>query len=267
MEKDLNKQELDKLIEDWTDELLPKDIDNQIADSLMDFVENDDNDIDVNDLIDFHIHQLAIEENVTKRRRWKIIISSVAAASVVIFTIAAIFLKNYDNASHTNKQTLVAENQAKEMPIEVTRKLPQTIADSSSMILAKAAVNCRSEVGSKPTKKRNHGEKTNKQNESTTELNLIEVIVEINAGLDNMVENTMESMNMTNVSLLPVNLFSNDNESNNIEFISNEYSSSQNSEQLQKLNIIETNLINTLYEIRNLNLELNFETDNKTTEI
>ncbi|MDE5795439.1 MAG: hypothetical protein K2I08_12050 [Muribaculaceae bacterium] len=267
MEKDLNKQELDKLIQDWTDELLTPEIDNQIADSLMDFVENDDTEIDVDDLMDIHIHQLAIEEKMSKRRKWKIFVASVAAASVAVIIVASMFLTTLENGSHTNLQPRMAENKAKEMPIEATRKLPMTIADSSSMILSKAAVKCRSEVGSKPTKKREHAEKVNKPKESATELNLIEAIAGINAGLDNMVENTKVSMNMTNVALLPVILFSDNNESDNIEIIPTEYSSSQNSEQMQRLNIIETNLINTLYEIRNLNIDLNFETENIKTEI
>ena len=266
MEKDLNKQELDQLIHDWTDELLAPDIDKYITGSLMKFVENDDTEIDAEELIDFHIHQLALEEYISKRRRWKIFVASVAA-SIAVIIIASMFITTLENGSHTNKQPRMAENQAKEMLIEATRKLPMTIADSSSMILTKATIKCKSEAESKPTNKRKLAEKANKQKESTSELNLIEAIAEINAGLDNMVENTKESMNMTNVSLLPMNLFSDSNESNNFEFISQEYSSSQNSEQLQKLNIIESNLINVLYEIRNLNIDLNFETDNKTTEI
>ncbi|MDE6632333.1 MAG: hypothetical protein K2K23_04980, partial [Muribaculaceae bacterium] len=268
MEKDLNKQELDQLIHDWTDELLAPDIDKHITGSLMKFVENDDTEIDAEKLIDLHIHQLAMEENIAKRRKWKILVNSAAAAAaVVIFIVAAIFFTTHEHGIRSNTNLLVAENQDENITIRDKSELPVTSVDSCKMILAKTEIKGKSEVESKPTNKRKLAEKANKQKESTSELNLIEAIAEINAGLDNMVEITMESMNIANVSLLPVNLFSNSNESNNIEFTSNEYSSSQDSEQMQKLNIIENNLINALYEIRNLNIDLNFETDNKTTEI
>ena len=81
MEKDLNKQELNQLIHDWTDELLAPDIDKHITESLMKFVENDDIEIDAEELIDFHIHQLAMEENIAKQRKWKIPVASAAAGA------------------------------------------------------------------------------------------------------------------------------------------------------------------------------------------
>lgn len=268
MEKDLNNQELDQLIHDWTDELLAPDIDKHIAESLMKFVENDDTEIDAEELIDFQIHQLAMEENIAKRRKWKIAVTSAAAAAAVaIFIVAAILFTTHEHGSRSNTNLLVAENQDENITIRDKSELSVTSVDSCKIILAKTEIKGKSEVESKSTNKRNHAKKANKQKESTSELNLIEAIAEINAGLDNMVENTKESMNMTNVSLLPTNLFSDSNESNNFDYISQEYSSSQNSEQLQKLNIIKSNLINVLYEIRNLNIDLNFETDNKTTEI
>lgn len=267
MGKDLNKQELDKLIRDWTDGLLDSDIDNQIADSLMNFVKNDDTEIDGTDLIDFHIHQLATEENLTKRRRWRIFVSSVAAASVVILITASIFLTTREPGLHADREILVAERQTEDTPVVINRESPMTIADSSNMILAKATVNEMSEVAANTDRKRTHRGKAKNQTEATTELSLIEAITEINAGLGNMVENTKVCMNMTDASLLPAGLFSDDNESYDIELASDEYTSLQYNGQIQKVNVIENNLINTLYEIRNLNIDLNFETDYKKTEI
>ena len=260
MENDLNKQELDKLIKDWTDGLLAPDIDNRIADSLINFVENDDIEIDVNDLLDFHIHQLATEENMTKRRRWRIFVSSVAAASVVILIAVSIFLTTREPDPHTDKEIFVAERQTEDTPVVINRESPMAIADSSSMILTKAAVKEMSKVTANTASKRAHTEKAKIQTEATTELALIEAIAEINAGLGNMVENTKVSMNMTNVSLLPAVLFSDDTESQSLELASDEYTSPQYNGQMQKLSVIESNLINALYEIRNLNIDLNFET-------
>ena len=267
MEKDLNEQEFDKLIQNWTDDLLAPDIDNQITDSLMAFVENDDTEIDVNNLLEYHIHQLALEENMKKRRRWRISISSVAAASVAIFIGISIFLNMYKFDSHTDKQTFTVENQTEHIPVAINSKLPANIIDSANMILAKATINDNSEGGSNSKPKRIHAGKIKQPKEVSPEEKLIETIVDINVGLGNMIENANECLSMANVSLLPVNLCSDINESDNYELISKEYSLQQHTEQVQKINIIESNLINTLYEIRNLNIELNFETDNKQTEI
>ncbi|MDE6696213.1 MAG: hypothetical protein K2K25_04985 [Muribaculaceae bacterium] len=267
MEKDLNKQEFDKLIQNWTDDLLAPDIDNQITESLIAFVENDDTEIDVNNLLEYHIHQLALEENMKKRRRWKIFFFSVAAASVAIFIGVSIFLNMHKFDSHTDKRTLTVENQTEDFPVSINSKLSVNIIDSANMKLAKATINDKSEEKSNSKPKRIHAGKIMEPKEVSPEEKLLETIVDINVGLGNMIENANECLSMANVSLLPVNLFSDINESDNYELISKEYSSQQYTERVQKINIIESNLINALYEIRNLNVELNFETENKKTEI
>ncbi|MDE6636895.1 MAG: hypothetical protein K2K32_01515 [Muribaculaceae bacterium] len=267
MEKDFNEHEFDKLIQNWTDDLLTPDMDNQITESLMDFVENDDTEIDVNNLLEYHIHQLALEENMKKRRRWKIFFSSVAAASVAIFIGVSIFLNMHKSDSHTNKQTLIVKNQTEDIPEAINSKLPVNFIDSANMILAKATINDKSEGKSNSNQKRNLAGKAIKIKEPSPEAKLIETFDEINFGLENMIDNAKECLDMTNMSLLPMSLFSDINDSENFELISEEYSLPQHTEQVQKLNIIESNLIKTIYEIRNLNVELNFETDNKQTEI
>ncbi len=264
MEKHLNEQELDKLIQDWADELLAPDIDNQIADSLMNFVEDEDTEIDVIGLIDNHIHHLAMEEDIAKRRKWKIFFS-IAAASVVLFILASVYLTNYDYGTHPDKKMLTAKNQ-----VEVSSKILnsgklESIADSCNMILAKVENIEKPQIASNTNHKKYHSRKAKEQIETSTEQSLIETIAEINAGLANMVVNTKESLNLANAALLTVDLFSNGNEYDNYELISDEYYSPQHSEPMQDVNIIETNLINALYEIRNLNIDLNF--DNKITEI
>ena len=267
MEKDFTEQQLDRLIQDWTDELLPQDVDTQITESLMNFVDNDDIEIDVKDLLDFHIHQLAMEEKMTKRRKWKFFVSSVAAASIVILIVTAIFISKHKFDSHSDMEALIVENNADYDPIVINKEIPMIIPDSSNMILAKATIKKETEIASNSKRKRAPVRKALKQKEDITEQKLIEAIAEINAGLDNMVDNAKECMRMTDVSLLPENLFSDINESDSFESISDEYSSSRHSGQMKKLNIIETNLINALYEIRNLNIELNFEKENIKTEI
>ena len=267
MEKDFNEQQLDRLIQDWTDELLPQDVDTQITESLLKFVDNDDNEINVEDLLDFHIHQLAMEEKMTKRLKWKFFISSVAAASVVVLIIAAIFISKHKLDSHSDMETLIVENKAAVDSIIINKEIPAIIPDSSNMILAKATIKGQTQIASNSKQKRAQVRKASKQKEDITEQKLIETIAEINAELDNMVDNAKECMRMTNASLLPGNLFSDINEYDSFESISDEYSSSRHSEQMQKLNIIETNLINALYEIRKLNINLDFEKENIKTEI
>ena len=267
MEKDLNKQQRDKLIRDWTDGLLAPDIDEQITDCLMDFVENDDSEIDVTDLIDSHIHQLAMEERMTKRRKWKIIVSSAAAVSVVLLIVAAILMTAYENDSQTDKKTITVENQAEEKTTVIKGGLPLTITDSTKKLVAKAEIKGKSEVETYPSNQREPQVKENIQKEETTDADLSETIAEINAGLINMVDNTKECLNMANVSLLPASLFSDEKDYYGSELASDEYSLPQYGGQTQRLNVIETNLINALYEIRNLNIDLNFESDNKKTEI
>lgn len=258
MEKELNKQQMDELIRDWTEELLPPEMDEHIADNLLDFVDNDDTELDVKDLLDFHIHQLAMEERVTLRSNWKILVASVAAASVAVLVIATTFIITQENDQHTDKVTIADPNSrvshlsraqgnigaepyffsdsTENRQIGAEEKIPPATHANTKMI-AKTALNSG--------RKRIREERTMKQNEETPELVLAETLAEIKAGFISMTDNTKESLNMTNESLLPVNLTS--------DYLEH--------------NIIETNLINALYEIRNLNIELNFETDNKTTEI
>lgn len=267
MEKDLNERQPDKLIQDWTEGLLDSDTDRRIADSLLDFVDTNYTENDVEDLLDFHIHRLAVEEAMSKRRKWKTLLYSVAAASVVIFIVAAIFLTTHEYGLKTDKTALAAENQLKDKTAAVDCESPVTIADSSKTIVAKAVIKGKSEIMSFPKRKRNHAGKETTQHEATTKPNLTETIAEINAGLASMVDNAKECMDMSTVSLRHVNLFSGSNESIGFDLIPDEYSSIQHSGQMQELNIIETNLINTLYEIRNLNIDLNFETEYIKTEI
>ena len=267
MEKDLNEQQLDRLIRDWTDELIAQDIDDQITDSILNFVDNDDTEMDVKDLIDFHIHQLAIKESLTKRRKWKILLTSVAAALIAILIVAAIFQTTHEHGTHYLKETLVASNTVDDNAIVINSGEAAILADSTNKMSSEAVIKEKPLIASDSNRKRNHSRKALKQTETVAELVLTEAIVEINSGLVSMVDNAKESMKMTNVSFLPEVYYSDDNESTGLDQISEGYSSQPHSGQMQRLNVIETNLINALYEIRNLNIDLNFETDNKKTEI
>lgn len=253
MEKDLNERQLDRLVRDWSDDLLGPDIDKQISDSIMDFVENDDTEIDVDELIDSHIHHLAMEESMSRRHKWKIFISSVAAVSAVIFIVASIYLAENDNCARSQKETFTAENQVKEK---------SGISNSAKPV--GIAVSCN-QTPTQPNRKKYQAEKAKETKTDSTEQNLIETIAEINAGLADMVDNANEGLNMINVSLLPENLFSDTGHFDGYERIRDEYSPRQHTEKMQNLNIIEANFINVLYEIRNLDIDLNF--DNKKTEI
>ncbi len=233
MEKDFNDKELDQLIRDWADELLPQDIDNQITDSLISFVDEDEEGPDVNELLESHIHQLATEESMAKHRKWRSVIPYVAAASVVIFIIAAVFLISRDHTSPT-ENIFAVENQDEDKPDAIDNGLPIIKADSSQMITTpKATIKEEPKMASNSMPKRNHRGKAIQPKEASTELRLVETFAEINAGLGNMDENALECISMTN----------------------------------EHLNVIENNLINALYEIRSINIDLNFETEYKTTEI
>ncbi len=230
MEKDYTDKELERLIGDWADELLPQDIDDQIADSLMDFVENDDTEIEENELLDFHIHQLAMEETIAKSRKWKRVISFVAAASVVILFGAIIFVATREPSSPTEK-ILAIENQPEPHPVVIDNELPIAKRDSAILTTPKAMMKENPKVASTSSPKRIHRARATSPKETEPEISLIATFTEINSGVENLVDNTRECITMTN----------------------------------ENLNVMETNLINALYEIRSANIELNF--DNKTTEI
>ncbi len=230
MEKDYTDKELERLIGDWADELLPQDIDDQIADSLMDFVENDDTEIEENELLDFHIHQLAMEETIAKSRKWKRVISFVAAASVVILFGAIIFVATREYTAPTEK-ILAIENQVEPHPLAIDNELPSAKVDSSLITTPKAMVKDNPKVASNSAPKSIHRVRTAVSKEAEPELSLIETFTEINTGVENLVDNAKECISMTN----------------------------------ENLNMMEANLINALYEIRSANIELNF--DNIKTEI
>lgn len=185
---------------------------------------NDDSEIDANDLIDYHIHQLAIEERLAKHRKWKSFLSYVAAASVVILFGVTVFMAIREHTS-TPETILALENQVEYQPTAINKGLQVTMADSSKMTITKAEIEAQPKLASISNPKRKHIGKGRGQQKASTELRLIETITEINAGLINMDDNALECISMTN----------------------------------ERLNVIENNLIDALNEIRCLNIDLNFE--------
>lgn len=230
MEKDFNEQKLDQLIRDWTDELLPKDLDDQITDSLLDFIETDEAEIDVTEFLDSHIHQLAMEEKMAKRHKWRRVFSAVAAAAVVLLVGTIIFLSTHEHSSPTEK-ILAIEKRVAPQPVANENELPIAKADSSLLTTPNAVTKENPKVASNSTPKRIHTERTTPPKEAEQELSLIETFAEINTGVENLVDNARECLTMTN----------------------------------ENLNVMETNLLNALFEIRSANIELNF--DNIKTEI
>ncbi len=230
MEKDFNEQELDQLIRDWTDELLPQELDDQITDSLLDFIETDEDEFDVTELLDSHIHQLAMEEKMAMRHKWRRVFSAVAAAAVVLIVGTLIFISTHEHSSPSEK-ILAIENQVVHHPVAIENDVPIAKADSSLLTTPNAMTKDKPKVASNSSSKRIHTARTTPPKEAEQELSLIETFAEINTGVENLVDNTRKCITMTN----------------------------------ENLNVMEMNLINALYEIRSANIELNF--DNKTTEI
>lgn len=260
MEKEMNQQQLNELIQDWTEDKLPAAEENEITDRILDFVENDDEEIDVEEFLDLHIHQLAEEEGRGGRSKWKIFVASVAAASVVLLAIATTFILTQENGQNTDTEILALERSAEGTSTAIDLGLPTTMAEAADGRIDHSSKGqelrrskkriCHDDSTIAKTRKngstpKHREEKTMKLNKEMPELILAETLAEIKAGLVSMADNTMESLNMTNECLVPVNMASDEYEPN----------------------IIETNLINAIYEIRTLNIKLNFETDNKTTEI
>lgn len=237
MEKDYKKLQSDELIRDWTEGQLPSDIDNQVADRLLDFIENDDMEIDVKELLNLHINDLAAEEGIRKRNNWKIFVASVAAASVVLLFSAAIFIMTREQTPQPESATLSVENKTDDNPIAIKSVVLPAIADSTKTEQAESGIKEKPKVASNSNHKRHDAQKASRVTEKTPEYILTETLAELNAGMIEMVDNTMECLSMTN------------------------------SREMQDLNVIEVNLINALYEIRSLNIDLNFNTENKTTDI
>lgn len=229
MEKNLNEQQLDRLIRDWTDDRLDEHLDKEITDCLTEFAEDDleidaDN-VDIENLIDMHIHHLAMEEHAERLRKWKVIASCAAAVTIAIMTVAALFFTTNEYGHKTNEKILVVESQVEDLPIVDSpgSRHAATEADSSKTESSKAVIKPIPEA-SPTTTHTGHRILTAKLPDTPPEHILSETFAEINNGIVGFTDDVQESLDM------------------------------------QTLSIIESNLIETLQEIKSLNITLNFET-------
>lgn len=96
----MTDKDLDKLLADWTEGLLPHDEDTEVTEKLISFIEDD---TDIEGMMDAHIHGLAQNDIIYKSRLKRLSWIS-AAASVCLIVIASIMLLR-DNSVPTNSQT------------------------------------------------------------------------------------------------------------------------------------------------------------------
>lgn len=121
-QRKMTDKELDKLLDDWSEMRLELEEDARVTDSLISFVEDDDDidDADIKEMMECHIHSLSQEE-ITKKRRFSYIrwVSVAASVCLVVLVSIAILYNNIkmpDNANVLIAQTDTAQEPASSSP-------------------------------------------------------------------------------------------------------------------------------------------------------
>lgn len=244
MEKDTTNKELDRLIKAWTDESLTAEPDSEAADRLIGFIEND---IDIEELLEEHIHQLAAKEKVqgkrNKRRRIKIATVSTAASLAFILSAAMFILR--ENTS------TISDPELKEslMAYQAVTESKSTVAISS---VEELTINEESpENGIKEKVKKSSSKVSTKPNseeaelmitENATEAEIAKALSEIDLSFESLFGNSLEDVSINCACIIPKSLFSTD-----------DYTIDASA-----LNKFETNLISALHDMKSLNIKLEF---------
>lgn len=261
MEKNWTDKELDTLLRNWSEETLPPEEDSEVTERLLSFldedIENDDNYIE--EMLSEQVHRLAEDERHGKRRKLIITLTSVAA-SLTLLIAGSISIFNENTSSSDNRNMIASLHDT--TIIEPVRIITDTIQKISlkkqqddKALVAKANIR-----KSKPTK---HEEIL--PDVSTDEDELVRTISEINVSFGNFMESAITDINETGMRVLPENLTLTDNldsyeyQQNNIHTLI--------TDGVSRVSVIESNLMDALYEIKNLNINLNFETETNYYEI
>lgn len=261
MEKNWTDKELDTLLRNWSEDTLPPEEDSEVTERLLSFLdedtENDDNDIE--EMLSEQIHRLAEDESHGKRRKLIITLTSIAA-SLTLLIAGSISIFN-DNTSSSDNRNVIASlhdttiiEPVRIITDTIQKISPKKLQDDKTLV---AEANIRK---SKPTK---HEEIL--PDVSTDEDELARTISEINVSFGNFMESAITDINETGMRVLPENLTLTDNldgneyQQNNIHALI--------TDGVSRVSVIESNLMDALYEIKNLNINLNFETETNYYEI
>ena len=263
MEKDSDYSDLDKMLRDWTDNLLSPEADRDLTDRMIGFMEEDSDmehtvtdteeaGSDIEEILEAHIHSLALEERAAKMRRIKVAAISSAASLALLVSAAAFLLRGNISATDPTGPEMpsMAERtettQPAPTPEKATAEMPKTETIATATTAKKPLRR------SKPMKPAEDSDRNGNEEylaEATqAEKEIASAIAGIDFSLSNLFGKTFEDISLAEAEILPGNIFSDDE-------------TFSPGDAGKAVNTLESNLITTLHEMKRLNINLNFETN------
>lgn len=248
MDKDFDNKEFDKLLKDWEENRLSASDNEQLSDKLIDFV---DEDIDIEEMLDAHIHNLAIDEKNIKSRRKRIGVISAAATVALLISAVIFFMKENTSTieTHETEKTLMTNQTVIEKPIIE----PAERTDNATAVAKEGKRNIDTHIkraNKLPTKL--VAETSNKEEfhiqATPKEMEIAKTLSEIDLSFENLFGNTFEDLSLNETGIIPTSLFFDDAP----DYIDDD---------LYGVRTFEINLINTFNEMKSYNINLNFETN------
>lgn len=261
MEKDSDYSDLDNMLKDWTENLLYPEEDRDLTDKMIGFAEEDTDigqpDTDIKCILEAHIHRLALEERAAKNRRFKVAVISSAASLALLVSAAAFLLRGNISVTETTvpDTSLMAErtetSQPAPAPEKATAEMPNAETPKAETIV-KATTAKKPLRSNKPAKHAEDAAKNGNEEylaEATrAEKEIASAIAGIDFSLANIFGKTFEDISLAEAEILPGNIFSDDE-------------TFSQGDAGKAVNTLESNLITTLHEMKRLNINLNFETN------
>lgn len=248
MEKNFKNSDIDDLLKDWEENRLSAVDDDELSDSLLDFI---DEDTDIEELLDAHIHSLAVEEKKVKTRRKRIGMISAAATLALLISAVAFFMRESTSTIETpeTEKTLMAYQTATEEPINE----PAKHTDNAPAIVKEGNRNIESHIkrGNKMSTELVAETSTNEEypvQVTSREMEIAQTLSEIDISFENLFGNAFADLSLREAEIIPANLFFED-DSYHLDDVPNGG------------NTFEINLINTFNEMKSYNINLNFETN------
>lgn len=248
MDKDFDNKELEKLLKDWEENRLSAADDEQLSDKLIDFI---DEDINIEEMLDIHIHNLAIEEKEVKSRRKRIGVISAVATVALLISAVIFFMRESTSPIETSgtEKTLMAYQTETEEPINE----PAELTEDSPALVKEGNKNIDSHIkrANKPTAELVAETSTKEEypvQATPKELEIAKTLSEIDLSFENLFGNTFEDLSLNETDIIPTSLFFDD-------------ASYYQDDGLYGGSTFEMNLINTFNEMKSYNINLNFETN------
>ncbi|MDO4335018.1 MAG: hypothetical protein Q4C37_04205 [Bacteroidales bacterium] len=256
MEKDSDYSDLDNMLKDWTDNLLSAEEDRDLTDRLIGFAEEDTDigqtDTGIEEILEAHIHRLALEERAARNRRIKVAVISSAASLALLVSAAAFLLRENISVTETSvpDTSLMAVRTETAQPAPAPEIATAETPEAESIAKASAAKKPqRSTTLAMPAKDSGSNGNDEYLAEATpAEKEIAAAIAGIDFSLSNLFGTTFEDISLAEAEIIPKKIFS-------------ENESVSTGEAGKAANTLETNLITTLHEMKRLNINLNFETN------